>query len=333
MKIPSNPCILLTGAGFTHNFGGPLASQLWALIFNHPEVQSNNRVRQELLNNQDFEAVYNEINEGDFQDQEKKAMESAVYSAYSDIDEGLRNFSSQPGAQYPVNIDKVQKILNAFTGTNSEPGFIFTLNQDLFLERHYYNGEKPVLPCISHQSDLFTSLSKEKSLSDGVQYLLPYCEDLSSYKLLIKTKLFYLKLHGSCNWSSSIRKTQMVIGRAKEVQIKQEPLLNFLFKVFQGVLFQPDRRLLIIGYGFGDNHINDIFAEAISNYGLRIYIISPSSPDEFQKSLSEKPKGNQIWDGLAGYFPYKFSEMFPADQSESVGWRNVQQQFFNRTIV
>jgi hypothetical protein len=35
MNIQSSENILLTGAGFTKNFGGLLASEMWAEIFNH----------------------------------------------------------------------------------------------------------------------------------------------------------------------------------------------------------------------------------------------------------------------------------------------------------
>ena len=33
--------VLLTGAGFTRNFGGFLANQMWDKIFNHEQVQKN----------------------------------------------------------------------------------------------------------------------------------------------------------------------------------------------------------------------------------------------------------------------------------------------------
>ena len=68
----------------------------------------------------------------------------------------------------------------------------------------------------------------------------------------------------------------MVIGRGKEQLIQKEPLLAWYFKIFKEVLFQTNRHLLLIGYGFGDDHINDIIANAIKQYGLKIYIISGS---------------------------------------------------------
>ena len=124
----------------------------------------------------------------------------------------------------------------------------------------------------------------------------------------------------------------MVIGRGKRDQIMREPLLAWYFDVFKEVLYQPETRLLSIGYGFGDEHINEVIANAVVSHGLRIYIISPSSPGAFRERLPETHRGTDIWNGLGGYFPYAFREMFPADQSISRGWQAVQSQYFERRI-
>lgn len=124
----------------------------------------------------------------------------------------------------------------------------------------------------------------------------------------------------------------MVIGRAKVAQIKEEPLLSWYFDMFKKAIHQPNRKLLSVGYGFGDEHINAILIEGVSKYDLRIYVISPSSPSNFQDKLMKQGGCKSIWEGLGGYFPYHFAEMFPADQSESIGWLKVQDQFFERRI-
>ena len=38
--------ILLTGAGFTHNFGLPLARHVWGMIFNDPNIQKAKQIRE-----------------------------------------------------------------------------------------------------------------------------------------------------------------------------------------------------------------------------------------------------------------------------------------------
>ena len=127
---------------------------------------------------------------------------------------------------------------------------------------------------------------------------------------------FIIKLHGSHNWKSFDGSTKMVIGRGKTEQIQKEPLLNYYFEIFKEVLFQDSRRLLIIGYGFGDDHINGIIAEAVRAYGLKIFVISPSSPEKFRNELiKEKKFGEDIWQGISGYFPYKLTDIFPENSS------------------
>ncbi|MBE0460683.1 MAG: hypothetical protein IBX60_03505 [Candidatus Aminicenantes bacterium] len=70
--------ILFTGAGFTHNFGAPLAREMGYLIFNNLKVQAEPRIKSLLLRNIDFESAYYSIIEGDYNDNEKHAISLAV---------------------------------------------------------------------------------------------------------------------------------------------------------------------------------------------------------------------------------------------------------------
>jgi hypothetical protein len=56
--------VLLTGAGFTRNFGGFLVNQMWDKILNHEQVQSHPSLVNLLKDNFDFESVYNEVMDG-----------------------------------------------------------------------------------------------------------------------------------------------------------------------------------------------------------------------------------------------------------------------------
>ena len=77
----------------------------------------------------------------------------------------------------------------------------------------------------------------------------------------------------------------MVIGGNKPAQIHREKLLQWYFDLFQEVLSCPNRRLLVIGYGFRDLHINAVIAQSIQQHGLKLYIISPQSPEGFKNEL------------------------------------------------
>jgi|GEM_PF-4213484 len=53
--------ILLTGAGFTRDFGGYLADEMWSIIFNHPAIQQREALRKFLLDPRydfNFELLY-----------------------------------------------------------------------------------------------------------------------------------------------------------------------------------------------------------------------------------------------------------------------------------
>jgi hypothetical protein len=41
------------------------------------------------------------------------------------------------------------------------------------------------------------------------------------------------------------------------------PLLSCYSDIFKAVLYAGDVRLMIVGYGFGDKHINAVIAEAV----------------------------------------------------------------------
>jgi hypothetical protein len=53
-----NKAVLLTGAGFTHNFGGFLANEMWAVIFNSPEIGKDPRLNELLQSDFDDESIY-----------------------------------------------------------------------------------------------------------------------------------------------------------------------------------------------------------------------------------------------------------------------------------
>ena len=57
MSLKTKNLILLTGAGFTKNFGGFLASEMWSKIFNTPAIQANKKLRDLLEGNDDFEEI------------------------------------------------------------------------------------------------------------------------------------------------------------------------------------------------------------------------------------------------------------------------------------
>jgi len=328
MKLPQTPAtnVLLTGAGFTHNFGAPLAEGMWSLIFNHSSITSNKRLQSLLRDNFDFEDAFHKVMSGNYSEEERSLINTVILEAYESIDKVVREWTFRSGAPYPVNIYKAQALIASFAGENRECGFFFTLNQDLFIERQYYNGPPPNLPGIRRPRDVTWFLPHFRQPVDKTSYCtLPGPDEVDQIAEsgLQASKFCYVKLHGSHGWQSHDGSPKLVIGGGKEELISREPLLRWYFSLFEAVLNQPRRKLLVIGYGFRDLHVNQIIANAVKKHGLRLLILNPVSPAESQKYILVQEYGKEIWQGLEGYFPHSLIQLYPGDQSDTEAARNL----------
>jgi len=99
--------ILLTGAGFTKNFGGLLASEMWSKIFNHEQVQSMTRLKDLLVDDFDYESIYYKVINGSYEDDERDAISVAIFQAYKTLDDIVRQWFFDSNSPYPVNIYEV----------------------------------------------------------------------------------------------------------------------------------------------------------------------------------------------------------------------------------
>lgn len=323
--------VLLTGAGFTKNFGGFLSNEMWAKIFNCREVQNKPTLKNILLNDFDYESVYHKVYDGDYTD-EKEAINTAIFEAYSKLDVIAQNYIPATDASKSEILHGARKIIDRFTWENSQIDFFFTLNQDLFIERLISDTKKRISnPGISRRivNPLFINARLPLKSDDFIK--VPTKDELDTTRhatTLSHIELNYIKLHGSFGWENSGISNKMIIGRNKEKKIANEPILFWYFELFKQVLFYGERKLLIIGYGFRDSHINEVILEAIARYGLKLYILSPADPAAFKNELSNVAQGGQIFQGLSGYFQASFVVLFPPDGSNTHAWTELQESFF-----
>jgi len=306
--VPSKT-VLLTGAGFTKPFGGYLAKQMWAEILNQPEIQQSPQLREKLLNNLDFESVYDEIQESTADQAQKVALSHAVNRAYEEMDAIL----SRPDGRIAELAHGVCRTFIGRFGRAKNPnqrGYFFTLNQDLFIERFYLQDQESLqIPGVGHP-DWFGKLPPDLGAEHEV--VLPDETKLQTFKEQFWAKgtgsFVYVKLHGSFCWWAHDGSEALVIGTHKEEKLK-EPLLHWYQELFRQIVNEDDMTLVVIGYGFRDKHINDIIADAIGRQ-LRLVVISPEMPDAFRDHLQSvhginaEPihRGNEIWNGIYGYW-------------------------------
>lgn len=299
--------ILLTGAGFTKDFGGLLAYHIWEEIFNHQEVQSAAALKSLLSNDFNYESIYQKVVFGeDFSPEEKTAIKVAVFDAYKKIDDRIVKF------RYPQPDDRLNN-LNSFLDKFAARApnqrtcrVFFTLNQDLFIER--YMSKKYICPGL-HQLPAHSS-ARDRDSNFGARFNvnIPTEPDIKCNTDVIN----YIKLHGSFNWINSRSNGAMVIGLDKERVIAQEPLLNKYREIFHEALCQGDCNLLVIGYGFADPHINVVIADAVRNSDLKLRVISTMRADK----LLSRSKGVIKIEHLSGYHTGKLKDI----DLGNIGW-------------
>ena len=73
-------------------------------------------------------------------------------------------------------------------------------------------------------------------------------------------------------------------------------------------------------------------ADAILDYRLRLFIMTPEAPADLYARLQTNELGDKIWSGLGGYFQWPLLRMFPGDQSETAEWQAFKAQYFEGRI-
>lgn len=140
-------------------------------------------------------------------------------------------------------------------------------------------------------------------------------------------KVFHLyKMHGSLDWE---RANDKVVRRQdftaepliippsahKFEQSYEMPFFEMMSR-FQQVLRKENTVLLIIGYSFGDGHINRVIIEALeSNLNFEVIIVSPTitkdSNNETVKKLHQKIDSGQTNITLIGDTFQRFTQAMP----------------------
>jgi len=304
------PRVLLTGAGFSHNFGGFLADQMWGHILNNPDVSTHATLRRKMLDgryNLNYEKIYSDLRVR--KDPRFITYAKAVFDAYQRLDEILRVSIFNEGRTHGIALPEVNQWLFEL-GDSQSNGIIFTLNQDLFFERQRVAKffDELVLPGIPKEGQP-RSVAPSKQIHPVVE--VPRLEE-PNLKL---GRLNLIKLHGSCNWIDESAGETMVIGGNKEQAIKEHRLLEAYFALFREKLSQPRVQLWIIGYGFRDRHINSAIVGGIKRAGLRIYVIDPRLPQTFRKDLASELHFGTIWNAIHGYIPNTLKGIFPVGDS------------------
>ena len=280
--------ILLTGAGFSRNWGGWLASEAFEYLLGCQEILDNQHFQEVLWRNLPtggFENALAEIQASFIRDPQSNKqnlldMQSAVTRMFHDMNRGYfdnNDFEPQRAIERMV-----KTFLTKFDA-------IFTLNQDLLLEHHYISHD---VSLISHPrwdgSELpgMQPIPNPKASNQDIWAKSKWMPDIPSNFQLNSRLQPYFKLHGSSNWQEKSEQSEqplLIMGGNKIRDINLQPVLRWYYKQFEERLTAPNTRLMIIGYGFRDEHINTVIMNAVNQYGLKMFIVAPEGGDLARK--------------------------------------------------
>jgi hypothetical protein len=212
---PFNKKALLIGAGFSRNWGGRLAREMWEDIFSNRAVQARAATRGLMLRNPLFEDALAEVLDTKlYSDDDCAAINTAVQDVFERMD---LEHSAQLGSGRPsIDLGGMKNLIARFRAqAHDNVGYVFSLNQDVLFER-----------LVSHWPDIQCWLPGVRALPDATPLLgIPSLansatSDLSNVRL--DGAINYCKLHGSFRWHP----TQATFGYSSSATALATPTLT-----------------------------------------------------------------------------------------------------------
>ncbi len=92
IDVPVSETVLLTGSGFTKNYCGLLAREMWEEINNYIEITDEKRLKLLIKNKSDFdyEKIFEEVMKGDkYSKEEKNTINECLLESYKSMDQRI----------------------------------------------------------------------------------------------------------------------------------------------------------------------------------------------------------------------------------------------------
>jgi len=172
--------------------------------------------------------------------------------------------------------------------------------------------------------------------------------ELSNSKWSVIDNFIYLyKIHGSVNWIESnddkhlfkVKELQVADSKAKTVMVYPTPMKQVasfaspysdLFREFQKKLMQDKNVLVVMGYSFSDEHINNIIYQALTIPNFRLIIFQDPNGEAVKKLISLNDPRIWVIGGVdkdavktdshdkVHYFNYVINELLPDIDQEKI---------------
>jgi hypothetical protein len=153
------------------------------------------------------------------------------------------------------------------------------------------------------------------------------------------------KLHGSINWHKCDQSWENPYGlyaalynancSQDDTLIYPTPLkygqvlgvpYSEMFRRFGNAIAQSQSVLFVIGYGFGDDHVNSLIRQSLAVPSVTIVVVDPTPKSEFLKQL-ESLGDERVWvikGQEAGAFEKFVENVLPDLKDEEIEWKVVQ---------
>ena len=295
--------VLLTGAGFSRNWGGWLANEAFEYLIGSPEIDEHLKhlLWTHKTRGGGFEDALAELQrEYNLRTDERTKkplhdLQSAIVGMFNEMNRAFDGIQFEPHNHLEYLIRTFMIRFDA----------IFTLNQDLLLERHYLDGNI-ALSQPRRWNGWQVPGVKPFNLSPHfdptpVPARTQTPDDPANFREQPGAQPYY-KLHGSTNWigGNGGQARLLIMGGNKAVEINQYPLLAWYHRKFDEYLSRGTK-LMIIGYSFSDHHINQAIMNAAKKGTLRLFIVDPQGVDVLNK---QDPRHIQYQTDLMGLNPY-----------------------------
>lgn len=319
------PHLVLLGAGFSRNWGGWVASEAFEYLLGCPEIIADQQLRQLLWTHQlsgGFESALAELQSPGtsyarhpWSESQLIALQGAIGRMFTDMNQAFLNLKDMEFQR-----GDSQRLIRTFL---TKFDAIFSLNQDILLENFYLvdnvarSAVRPYVPgmrWIPHSEPM-----QSASLSRATWTPRP----ASEFQLQSNCQPFF-KLHGSSEWFDDDGHRVLIMGGAKHQEIAGSSILNWYAQQFEAFLLESNSRLMVIGYGFGDQHINEAIEKAVTR-GLKLFVIDPAGAELAFKLNKTRQRGQIIGPNnleemlrasLIGGSRRLLSEIFGTDSAE-----------------
>jgi len=271
-------------------------------------------MQEEYLSKSNYESFYEDISANDkHNDDVKSKLNKIIFDIFcKEVDYYCRHPNWDTLGPSPQ--DKLQKFFIKFFNTGDKSIF-FTLNQDLFIERQLHfltslSNDKQSghiatnVQNIKKQKYIYLKrlgvddaripTSREYKSEFGLvinnQNAQQASEEISSWEEGQSYRCPYVKLHGSQDYKDEDGNPIMITGLNKKDRVSKYDLIHYYSEKFNEILTKKSCKIIIIGYGFNDNHINKVIVNSLCQGDNHFYIIDKKSLNCFLNGLSEKPE-------------------------------------------